>query len=275
VSKSAAHYFCSVSAPRHHKVKAGRLAHCLAGYIAGAALVMIIAAGCSTSEPVSLAPKSVRTVEYYPFQVKGYENTYPKRRVAVLAAADARDFRDTSGSAHAPDQGHPAIGVIRDKTGEIDQRIYGPPLEPLVQQSLAQAATEAGFISSVSAMPLKQALAARQADYLMQARIVRFWVNKHRGPDNSAGPTWFASAEVALDVSVYKSPFGVPFWQGESEATYDDPPPPVAGSVPEDETEIYDDPGQVLSVALTRAVAGVFQRDDLHTLITEDSASLK
>jgi hypothetical protein len=27
----------------------------------------------------------------------------------------------------------------------------------------------------------------------------------------------------------------------------------------------------VLSVGLTRAVAGIFKRDDLHTLITEDS----
>jgi len=127
------------------------------------------------------------------------------------------------------------------------------------------------MISSTPDSPLKRALAERPAEYLVEAKIARFWVDKHRGRDNAAGPTWSASAEVALDVVVYKSPFDVPFWQGESDATYDDPPAPVAGTAPEDETEIYDDPGQVLSVALTRAAAGIFKRDDLRTLIIEDS----
>ncbi len=215
--------------------------------------------------------KSTQTLQYYPFQVKGYQTTYPKRPVMVLAAVDARDFKETSGAAHSPDLGNPAIGVVRDRSGEVDQRLYGPPLEPLVQQAISQAAQEAGMISSSSTMPLRQALRARQAQYLIEAKIARFWVDKHRGPDNSAGPTWSATAEVALDVIVYKSPFDVPFWQGESDATYEDPPAPVAGMAPEDETEIYDDPGQVLSVALTRAVAGIFKRNDLHTLVTEDS----
>jgi len=214
--------------------------------------------------------KSIQTLEYYPFLVKGYENSYPKRRVMVLAALDARDFKDTSGVAHSPDNGNPAIGIIRDKSGEIEQRLYGPALEPLVQQSITLAAQEAGMISSNSPMPLKEALNSRQAQYVIECKIARFWVDKHRGPDNAGGPTWSASAEVALDVVVYKAPFEVPFWQGESDATYDDPPAPVAGVAPEDETEIYDDPGQVLSVGLTRAVAGIFKRDDLHTLITED-----
>jgi hypothetical protein len=237
-----------------------------------AALLLTFTTACSTTNPQMEPLKSTQALQYYPFQVKGYQNTYPKRRVMVLAAADARDFKDTSGAAHSPDNHNPAIGVIRDKSGEILQRLYGPALEPLVQQSITQAAHEAGMISSSSNIPLKEALTSRQAQYLISARIARFWVDKHRGPDNAAGPAWSATAEVALDVVVYKPPFEVPFWQGESDATYDDPPAPVAGSAPEDETEIYDDPGQVLSVGLTRAVAGIFKREDLHTLITEDSA---
>jgi hypothetical protein len=215
--------------------------------------------------------QSTETLQYYPFQVKGYENTYPKRRVMVLAAIDARDFRDTSGAANAPQEGNPAIGVVRDRSGEIVQRLYGPALEPLVQQSIVQAAQEAGMVSSSSELPLNQALNTRQAQYVMTVKIVRFWVDKHRGPDQGAGTDWSATAEVALDVAVYKVPFEVPFWQGESDATYDDPPAPVGGIAPEDETEIYDDPGQVLSVGLTRAAAGIFKRNDLHTLITQDT----
>jgi len=233
-------------------------------------LLAFISACATTSERMEPLT-STQALQYYPFQVKGYQNTYPKRRVMVLAASDARDFKDISGAAHMPDNGNPAIGVIRDKSGEIIQRLYGPALESLVQQSITQAAQEAGMISSSSDLPLKEALDSRQAQYLITAKIARFWVDKHRGPDDAAGPTWSATAEVALDVIVYKTPFEVPFWQGESDATYDDPPAPVAGIAPEDETEIYDDPGQVLSVGLTRAVAGIFKRDDLHTLITEDS----
>ena len=59
--------------------------------------------------------------------------------------------------------------------------------------------------------------------------------------------------------------------QGDSDAAYDDPPLSANTGNPEDETEIYDQPGQVLSVALTRAVAGIFKRNDLRTLISQDS----
>jgi hypothetical protein len=233
--------------------------------------LLVFASACATTSEQMQPLTSILAVQYYPFLVKGYQNTYPKRRVMVLAAADNRDFKDTSGAAHLPDNGNPAIGVIRGKNGEIVQRLYGPPLEPLVQQSITQAAQEAGMISSSSSMPVKEALNSRQAQYVVGTRIARFWVDKHRGPDSTDGPMWSASAEVTLDVVVYKAPFEVPFWQGESDATYDDPPAPVAGSAPEDETEIYDDPGQVLSIGLTRAAAGIFKRDDLRTLITEDS----
>jgi hypothetical protein len=238
--------------------------------IAATALLAMVCACASTTERMEPL-KSIQTIQYYPFLVKGYENTYPKRRVMVLAPLDARDFKDISGAAHSPDNGNPAVGVIRDKSGEIIQRLYAPALEPLVQQSITQTALEAGMLASSSALALNAALNSGQAQYVIQCKIARFWVDKHRGMDTAAGTTWSASAEVTLDVVLYKAPFKVPFWQGESEATYDDPPAPVAGVAPEDVTEIYDDPGQVLSVGLTRAVAGIFKRDDLRTLMTEDS----
>jgi hypothetical protein len=232
----------------------------------------MFAAGCTPSAEQVMPPTSTQVLQYYPFQVKGYQNTYPKRQVIVLPAVDTRDFKDTSGAPHLPDKSGPAIGAIRDKSGEIVQRLYGPPLELLIQQAISQAAQEAGMMPSRSALPLKQALSLRHAQYLIEANIARCWVDKHREPAVGAEPRWSATAEVALDVSVYKLPFDVPFWQGESAATYDDPPAPVAGLAPADETEIYDEPGQVLSVALTRAVAGIFQRDDLRSLIVEDAA---
>jgi hypothetical protein len=223
------------------------------------------------SRPPHLESASVETVEYYPFLVKGYQNTYPKRRIVVTTVIDARDFKDAGGSGHEPYEGHPAIGVVLDQTGSVAQRLYGPRLGSLVQDAISRAAQEAGMVSSTTPMPLEQALAARNANYVIFVKITRCWISKHSGADQSAGPSWFASAEVVLDVAIYKPPFDIPFWQGQSTSSYSDPPLPTAGTNPEDETEIYDQPGQVLSVALTRAVAGIFKRDNLHTLIIQDS----
>jgi hypothetical protein len=259
-----------VSAHRHRRLDAGARARLIGGILAAIALALN---SCSAlnHRPVNMEPVSIQTVEYYPFQVKGYENTYPKRRVVIVPTLDARDFRDIGGAEHQPYEGHPAIGVVLGRTGKTYQRLYGPPINPLIEDAIAHAAQEAGMIATASTLPLKRELAARDCDYVIAAKITRLWVNKHRGPDTEGGVTWFAAADVALDVSIYKPPFEVAFWEGESAATYDDPPPAPAGVNPEDETEIYDEPGQVLSVALTRAVAGIFKRDSLHMLIVQDS----
>jgi hypothetical protein len=221
--------------------------------------------------PVNMAPVSIQTVEYYPFQVKGYENTYPKRRVVVAPVVDARDFSDAGAAGHEPYEGHPAIGGVLGRKSEVYQRLYGPPLSPLIENAIAEAAEEAGMTATVTALPLDRELVARDCDYVIAARLTRLWVNKKRGPDTQGGITWFAVADVALEISIYKPPFDVAFWHGESAATYDDPPPAASSVNPEDEMEIYDQPGQVLSVALTRAVAGIFQHDSLRTLIQQDS----
>ena len=73
-----------------------------------------------------------------------------------------------------------------------------------------------------------------------------------------------------MDLTIYKPPFNVPFWQGESAATYNDPPADN-GSGLGDDVSIYDLPGQVLSVALTRSVAEGFKRQALQSLIVQDS----
>ena len=70
--------------------------------------------------------------------------------------------------------------------------------------------------------------------------------------------------------TIYKPPFNVPFWTGTTNDTYYDPPVGSFGLGSEDEAGIYDEPGQVLSVALTRSVAAIFQRQDLRNLMLED-----
>jgi hypothetical protein len=255
-------------------MRGARLSSILRGF--GTALVcgMLSAlGGCAAAnrDNLVLAPVSIQTLKYYPFQVKGYQKSFPDKRIVVLTAADARTFKEAGATSHEPYQGHAAIGVILDRHDQVIQRLYGTDLDALLRDAVAQSAQEAGMTSSTSLLPLRDALKMHSVDYLLVANLTGLWVVKQRGVGSEGGPNWFSAADVALDVSIYKPPFAVPFWQGMSAAEYDDPPRPAAGAMPEDETEIYDHPGEVLSVALTRAVAGIFRRDDLRTLVQQDS----
>ena len=241
------------------------------GVVAGT-ICMLLIAGCAASNnyTTAIAPVSIQALQYYPFQVKGYQKSFPNKRIVVLVASDARSFKDSTSNNHEPYEGHPAIGVVLNSHGQVVQRLYGPDLSPLIRDAIAQSAHEAGMISSTSSLSLTDALHARGNDYVLAAKITGLWIVKQRGADNQGGPTWFSAADATIDVAIYKPPFAVPFWQGFSAAEYNDPPTPVAGASLEDETEIYDQPGEVLSVALTRAVAGIFRRDDLRALVLQD-----
>jgi hypothetical protein len=245
----------------------------VAALLLGLGLAWIFA-GCAATndENLGLPPVSIQTLQYYPFQVKGYQHSYPSaRRIVVLTPADVRDFKQAGSAAHDPYQGHPAIGVILDHHGRTAEQLYGPELGPLFRDAIAQAAHEAGMVSSTSTASLAQALEERSADYVLQSKITGLWVVKQRGADQEGGPAWFTAAQVTLEVEIFKPPFAVPFWSGESDSEYSDPPTPPANATPADETEIYDLPSEVLSVAMTRAVAGIFRQEDLHTLVLQDA----
>lgn len=229
-------------------------------------------AGCtSVGESTRKQPTtSLQSLEYYPQLVKGYQNTYPSRRVLVLASIDAREFRDPTAAIHAADQGNPAIGVLLNADGAIEQRLYSAPFLTLVQKAIERSAEEAGMVAIESTDSTYSGARKKDEDYVLESRIVRCWVKKQRGPNKGQGPTWRTTAEFVIDAMLYKPPFQVAYWQGRSAAEYSDPPLDHTRGASDDETAIYDEPGQVMSIALTRAVAGIFDRDDLRTLITQD-----
>lgn len=243
--------------------------------ILAGAIVLLAGCAASNSGTAGMAPVSIQSLQYYPFQVKGYQKSFPGKKIIVLTATDSRSFKDSGAANHDPYEGHPAIGLVLDRHGQVAQRLYGPDLAPLISDAIAQSAKEAGMVSASSPLPLQAALKARGASYVLQAKITGLWVVKQRGVETEGGPTWFSAADVALNVTIYKPPFAVPFWQGQSAAEYNDPPTPTSGSRLQDETEIYDQPGEVLSVAMTRAVAGIFRHEDLHTLVVQDSIPLR
>jgi len=233
--------------------------------------LLLLAGGCATRQSsVETPATSIQTVEYFPFLVKGYEGTFPRKRMLVLPAVDTRPSDERGAELN----GHPAIGVIENQDSQIVERLYGPSMGGLVQGALVHAANEAGMSATAGTLPLQAALSARNADYVAVAGVLHAWVIKRRRPDTPQGEMWAATALVALDVAIYKPPFSIAFWQGTITAAYDDPPPALNGAIG-DQTELYDQPGQVLSVALTRAAAGGFIRDDLRTLVRQDTMKVR
>lgn len=242
----------------------------------GLAFLALAISGCSAiglggaNQPS--APTSVETVEYYPYQVKGYQNSFPHRTIVVLLPTDSRDLNGTGAAAQ---DGQPAIGIVTDQSENVIQRLYSQPLPLVVQGAIARSGEEAGLHSSPENQSIYIGDAKRSADYVFATQVTKCWVKKHRGPNGRFGPTWSTVADFTLQVTVYKPPFKIPFWQGSSNQSYFDPPIGSFGLGPDDEAGIYDEPGQVLSVAMTRAVAGIFQRDDLRTLVQGDHMTVR
>src|SRR5271167_1941752 len=166
-------------------------------------------AGCSTVNEgggTAAAPAtSMQTLEYYPYQVKGYQNSYPRKTILILMPADARDATSDS----APLNGNPAIGVITDQSDNITERLYSPPLGPILQQAIGRSADEAGLsASSLPGVAYKPGI-KNTTEYVLESKLRRCWVKKHRGANGQYGPVWRTTADVALDVSIYKPPFSV------------------------------------------------------------------
>lgn len=236
--------------------------------------IALMISGCSAVGLGSQAPPvestSVEKLEYYQYQVKGYQNSFPHRSILVLMPTDGRDFSQAGTPDHAPLDGNPAIGISLGQSGQVVQRLYSSPLPEIVQKAIGVSAEEAGMTSMLSPDSTYAAGKPSATDYVLVSTITRGWVIKRRGPDGQYGPVWATSADFALEVTIYKAPFSVPFWQGTSSSLYNDPPIGSFGLGPEDEAGVYDNPGEVLSVALTRAVAGIFQHEDFRTLVSQD-----
>ncbi len=238
--------------------------------------VMTFASGCATvgisNTPVP-ATTSVQTIEYYPYLVKGYQNSFPHRSILILLPTDARNMGETGVSDTAPLNGNPAIGVAVDKDGNVTQRLYAPPLGPILQKAIARSGDEAG-LTAFSSIDSAYKSGVRNANaYVLESKITKCWVKKTHGADSrfGVGPSFRTVADFRIEVSIYKPPFSVPFWSGATSDTYYDPPVGSFGLGPDDEAGIYDEPGQVLSVALTRTVAQIFERQDLRNLMLEDN----
>jgi hypothetical protein len=237
--------------------------------------VLLILVGCASTKTspmvTNLPPSTVENVQYYPRFLKGYEGSYPLRPIMVLRPVDDREFPDRWSKDHQPLNGDPAIGVVLNSKEQVIERLYAHPFIDLVQKALADAASEAGMNPVISNQSsYESVLGSGPPPYVLASRIKRCWVEKKLEASDGGPGIWRSWAEFDLEATIYKVPFRVPFWQTKSVSVFYDPPPntfdPGLGS----ETALYENSAEVLSVALTRAIAGIFNHYDLRTLITQD-----
>ena len=171
--------------------------------------------GCATvgmSNTPAPATTSVQTVEYYPFLVKGYQNSFPHRSILILIPTDARNMGETGVSDTAPLNGNPAVGVAVDKDGNITQRHYAAPLGPILQKAIARSADEAGLTAFSSIDSAYKSGVKNANAYVLESKITKCWVKKTRA-DGRFGPMFRTVADFRIEVSIYKPPFSVPFWR--------------------------------------------------------------
>jgi len=166
--------------------------------------------GCATTGGGAYAPvtTSTQTLEYYPYQVKGYQNSYPRKTILILMTADARS---TAGDA-APLNGSPAVGVIVGESGNVTERLYSAPLGPILQAAIGRSADEAGLNASSSPDVTYKPGVKNTTEYVLESKIKQCWVRKSRSANSQYGPVWRNAADFALEIAIYKPPFSVPFW---------------------------------------------------------------
>lgn len=243
-----------------------------AAYAASVAMAAVAAAwlaGCAaTQQGAGESGTESASLRYYAYQVKGYQKSYPARKVLILLPLDDYASAGKSVQSEEPEGEGQEIGVIENREGQVQTRLFTHGLTAVVQRAIASSANEAGMMAKTLAASTYEPGKSIGQDYVLASRITRCMVIRRRGPGGEYGASWYTTGEFALSVAIYKPPFQVPFWQGVSSATFKDPADDTGGMG--DETAIYDRPEEVLSVALTQGVAGIFNRSDLHALAIED-----
>ncbi|MCS6924975.1 MAG: hypothetical protein NZ578_03630 [Candidatus Binatia bacterium] len=272
--------------------------------------MLVLCSGCATGSFFASRPPRIIPVEvtYLPYLVKGKRPVFPPTSVLVLRPVDQRaPYPMKKGNVLPASQDHIAIlgiwglnseeGVIkvnssqlgaqrRMKAGiakdpDIARAIFTlPGLPNVVQHALATHLQEAGIPARMVdfSSPHDPAVRSLQAHYTLGCTIEEFSLvslERHtevavETPFNThfiyvpiRGPT---RAEVSLALTLYRWPSGEVVWEGRTSDVVDDPP------LGEHEF-LYASPGEVLSMALSRAVGTLSLHESLQQVLLTARAS--
>lgn len=267
-------------------------------------LGLVLCSGCAASPLFSLRPPRIIPVEvnYLPYLVKGKRPAFPPTNVLVLRPVDKRaPYPMKKGDVLPASQDHIAIlgiwglnsqeGAIKvnssqlgaqrrmkagiSKEPDIARAIFTlPGLPNLVQNAIATHLQEAGIPAQAVdfSSPHHPAASTMQAHYAVGCTIEEFsLVSLERHTEVVVenplsphliyvpirGPT---RAEVSLALTFYRWPSGEIVWEGVVSDAVDDPP---LG----EHDFLYASPGEVLSIALSRAVGSLLIGERLQQVL--------
>lgn len=271
------------------------------GLLSVGLLIVLLAASCSpTQGTLFLLPEPrpiLVQVNFLPFLVKDRHPRFPPARIVVLEPHDNRKpYPLKTGDPLPPTIGNAAVlgiygqsfqeGPVQVNSSRLGAQrkmrpgIPYPPDVPLgifllpdlprlVQNTLAEHFTQAGF--AVVKSPSKRAEVATTAeapDYVLASEIKTFSllaleryreveVNAHVSSHTISVPVRGpARAEVSLALQLSEWPAGPVVWQGEVSDTVHDPPL-------EDSVFLYGTPGDIMTMAMSRAVGSILVTQSL------------
>ena len=267
---------------------------------------IFLGASCSTKPGALLLlpePRPILVhVDFLPFLVKGNRPQFPPDRILVLEPQDARKpYPLKTAAPLPPTQGNAAVlGIYGQNFQEGPVQVNSlrlgaqrkmqagipyppdvplgifllPDLPRLVQNTLAQHFTEAGFrVERAPGQPAEIAAAnERQPDYVLQSEIKKFslialeryrevevnaHVSSHTITIPVRGPV---QADVTLGLQLSRWPEGRVVWQGEVSNTVNDPPL-------DDSVFLYGTPGEMMTMAMSRAVGSILVTHSLQDVL--------
>jgi hypothetical protein len=252
-----------------------------------------------TVQPPRIIPVGVN---YLPDLVKWNRPSFPSFHMLVLRPVDKREaYPVKKGGTLPASQDNTAIlgiwginskeGIVRVNSSQLGAQRHmkaGVPqnpdmprgiftltdLEHLIQDALEDHFHEAGFpVQKVSfTVPSNPGAVIEPAHYAVGCAIEEFslvsllrynevWILSSLHPHSIdvpiRGPT---RANVALAVTLYRWPSGEVLWEGKVADSVDDPP--------QGESEfLYGSPGEVMSMALSRAVGSILVTQSLQDVL--------
>ncbi len=277
-------------------------------------MIVILGASCST-KPGTLfllpEPRPILVqVDFLPFLVKGNRAQFPPARILVLEPQDNRKpYPLKTADPLPPTKGNAAVlGIYGQNFQEGPVQVNSlrlgaqrkmragipyppdipigifllPDLPHLVQNTLAQHFTEAGFmVVKAPGKPAKIAASTeKRPDYVLESEIKKFslialeryrevevnaHVSSHMINVRVRGP---ARADVTLGLQLSQWPAGPVLWQGEVSNTVNDPPL-------DDSVFLYGTPGEIMTMAMSRAVGSILVTQSLQDVLLTRSEAIE
>lgn len=234
------------------------------GLLSVGLLIVLLAASCSpTQGTLFLLPEPrpiLVQVNFLPFLVKDRRPRFPSARiegpVQVNSSRLGAQRKMRQGIPYPPDV---PLGIF-----------LLPDLPRLVQNTLAEHFTQAGFTVLKVPSPQAEAIASHvePPHYVLASEIKTFSllaleryreveVNAHVSSHTISVPVRGpARAEVTLALQLLEWPAGPVVWQGEVSDTVHDPPL-------EDSVFLYGTPGDIMTMAMSHAVGSILVTQSL------------